>query len=657
MPKKSATKAKKSPAKAVAAKKADKARASAAPAPKTARKPAAKSARPPVARRRVSRTAVDEAPAATRHRSSSTNGREADNVTDNATGSATGNGSASMPQSLHDLLGIAEDPLVAADPVSFLRSLGTAALATTRNPSAVANAGMRFAAGTAGALQGAASRLLGSKGEAKPAVKDKRFADEAFANHPYFYLLHQMYLVNQRFAHELLDSATLTPDQERKARFAAQFLIDALAPTNTLAGNPAALRKAMQTGGKSVAQGLRNLVDDVRHNGGWPSQVDASGFTVGENMAVTPGKVVYRSELIELIQYEAQTDTVYETPLLFCPPWINKYYIMDLAPRKSLIEWAVQHGHTCFAISYRNPDESMRDTTFEDYLEKGPLDAVRVVREITGAKQVNTLSVCLGGTLTAIALAYNAAIGDDSIKTASFLNTHTDFSHPGVLGAFTDESSVNALEKKMARRGYLEASQMAHTFDAIRANDLVFQYVVNNWLMGDKPPAFDLLAWNNDSTRMPAKMHSTYLRSCYLRNEFSQGKMVIDGVTLDPHAVTVDAYVLSAVDDHIVPWISAYKTARLLGGDNRFVLSTSGHIAGIVNPPSPKAKHWTNDELPEDPQEWIAGATLREGTWWQDWIEWISARGGRKIKARTATGSVAYPVLCDAPGTFVHTRA
>ena len=260
-----------------------------------------------------------------------------------------------MPQSLHDLLGIAEDPLVAADPVSFLRSLGSAAVATTRNPAAVANAGVRFAAGTAGALQGAAGRLLGSKRTASTAVKDKRFADEAFASHPYFYLLHQMYLVNQRFAHELLDSATLTPDQERKARFAAQFLIDALAPTNTLVGNPAALRKAMQTGGKSVAKGLRNLVDDLRHNGGWPSQVDASGFEVGENMAVTPGKVVYRSDLIELIQYEAQTDTVYETPLLFCPPWINKYYIMDLAPQKSLIEWAVQHGHTCFAISYRNP--------------------------------------------------------------------------------------------------------------------------------------------------------------------------------------------------------------------------------------------------------------------------------------------------------------
>jgi len=265
--------------------------------------------------------------------------------------------------------------------------------------------------------------------------------------------------------------------------------------------------------------------------------------------------------------------------------------------------------------------------------------------------------VCLGGTLTAIALAYNAAIGDDSINTATFLNTHTDFSEPGVLGAFTDESSVVALEKRMAKKGYLEASQMAHTFDAIRANDLVFQYVVNNWLMGEKPPAFDLLAWNNDSTRMPAKMHSTYLRTCYLRNEFSRGELVIDGIKLDPGAVSVDAYVLSAVDDHIVPWVSAYKTARLLGGDNRFVLSTSGHIAGIVNPPSPKAKHWTNPELSDDPQHWLAGATLQEGTWWQDWIQWIASRAGDMIDPPRQLGSSDYPILCDAPGTFVLTRA
>ena len=626
----------------------DKGTAAMGPKPKAAKKPA-----PPRPRQSAKAGPKQGGPVRASGRGSGS--RVASGSPPSTAASAAANG---MSQSLQDLLGIAEDPVVAADPVSFLRSLSSAALATTRNPGAVMNAGMRFAVGAAGAVQGAAGRLVGTKGSSSSApLKDKRFADEAFADHPFFYLLHQLYLLNQRFAFDLLDSATLQPDQERKARFAAQFLLDALSPTNTLIGNPAALRKAMQTGGKSVTQGLRNLAHDVRYNGGWPSQVDSSGFKVGENMAITPGKVVYRSDLIELIQYEPQTATVFETPLLFCPPWINKYYIMDLAPQKSLIEWAVQHGHTCFAISYRNPDESMRETTFEDYLMKGPRDAVRVVREITGAPRINTLSVCLGGTLTAIALAYDAAIGDDSINTATFLNTHTDFSEPGVLGAFTDESSVVSLEKRMAKKGYLEASQMAHTFDAIRANDLVFQYVVNNWLMGEKPPAFDLLAWNNDSTRMPAKMHSTYLRTCYLRNEFSRGELVIDGIKLDPGAVSVDAYVLSAVDDHIVPWISAYKTARLLGGDNRFVLSTSGHIAGIVNPPSPKAKHWTNPELPDDPQHWLAGATLQEGTWWQDWIQWIASRAGDMIDPPRQVGSSDYPILCDAPGTFVLTRA
>jgi polyhydroxyalkanoate synthase len=367
--------------------------------------------------------------------------------------------------------------------------------------------------------------------------------------------------------------------------------------------------------------------------------------------------VVYRSDLIELIQYEPQVKRVHAVPLLFCPPWINKYYIMDLAPGKSLIEWAVQHGHTCFAISYRNPDGSMRDLDFEDYLRQGPLDAVRVVREITGAPEVNTLSVCLGGTLTAIGLAHNAAIGDRSIKSATFLNTHTDFSVPGTLGVFTDEATIAGLEKQMAKQGFLDSDKMAHTFDALRANDLVFNYVVNNWLLGKKPPAFDLLVWNKDSTRMPAKMHSQYLRSCYLRNEFARGEFEIDGHKLDPGKVDIDTYVLSAVDDHIVPWVSGYRTTQLLGGDNRFVLSTSGHIAGIVNPPGPKPKHWTNEAHPADPAEWKDTAQLQTGTWWEDWAKWIAKQGGPKVAAPRQLGSTDHPPIEPAPGSYVRTRA
>jgi polyhydroxyalkanoate synthase subunit PhaC len=556
---------------------------------------------------------------------------------------------------LLDLLGVAEDPVGSADPVSFLRSLAATGPALLRNPAGVAAANARLMIGWASVARATAARTLGreASGPVSPGPGDRRFADPAYAENPLYFWLMQQYLLAGQLVSELLDAAKLEGTQDAKARLAASFLVDALAPNNTLPGNPAAVRKAIETGGKSLAAGAKNFLHDVRHNGGWPSQVDSTGFEVGVNMAATPGAVVYRSDLIELIQYTPKTSRVHAVPLLFCPPWINKYYIMDLAPGKSLIEWAVAHGHTCFAISYRNPDASMRGLTFEDYLRKGPLDAVRVVREITGAEEINTLSVCLGGTLTAIGLAYNAAIGDRSIKSATFLNTHTDFSLPGKLGAFTDEDTIAGLEKKMEKRGYLDSNEMAHTFDLLRANDLVFQYLVNNWLLGNKPPSFDLLAWNSDGTRMPATMHSQYLRSCYLRNEFARGVFEIDGERLDPAKVEVDTYVLAAVDDHIVPWISGYKTARLLGGHNRFVLSTSGHIAGIVNPPSPKAKHWTNEDIPADPEDWKAAATLHDETWWEDWARWIGERGGPKVAARKQLGSADYPILEDAPGSYV----
>ena len=565
----------------------------------------------------------------------------------------------SAARSVLDRLGISEDPMGGADPVSFLRSLGAAGVGLVKNPAGAVAANARLAIGFAAAVRATAQRAVGGEtsGPVSPAAGDKRFADPAFADNPLYFLLAQQYLLTSQLVAELVDAAGLDAKQETKARFAAKFILDALAPTNTLPGNPAALRQAFDTGGKSVVKGAKNMIGDLRNNGGWPSQVDSTGFEVGVNMAATPGAVVYRSDLIELIQYEPQVKRVHTVPLLFCPPWINKYYIMDLAPGKSLIEWAVQHGHTCFAISYRNPDASMSELEFEDYLRQGPLDAVRVVREITGAPEVNTLSVCLGGTLTAIGLAHNAAIGDRSIKSATFLNTHTDFSVPGTLSVFTDEATIAGLEKQMAKKGYLDSDKMAHTFDALRANDLVFAYVVNNWLLGKKPPAFDLLVWNKDSTRMPAKMHSRYLRSCYLNNEFARGEFEIDGVKLEPGKIDIDTYVLAAVDDHIVPWVSGYKTAQLLGGHNRFVLSSSGHIAGIVNPPGPKPKHWTNDTLPVDAQEWKDNAVLEDGTWWEDWATWIAERGGPKVAAPRRLGSKEHPPIEAAPGSYVRTRA
>lgn len=562
-------------------------------------------------------------------------------------------------RAIADLLGVAETAIAGGDPVSFLRALVGAELEAAKHPLRTATAFVRFGIGAASALTSAGYRAMGgtSPGPVAPAKGDRRFADRSFEENPFYFLLEQQHLLAEQLTMDLIDAAQLDPAEDRKARMGAKLLLDTLAPTNTLVGNPAAIRVAVETSGLSLVKGARNMLDDLMNNGGWPSQVDSTPFELGVNTGCTKGKVVYRSDLIEILQYEPQTKQVYEIPLLFCPPWINKFYIMDLAPKKSLIEWAVQHGHTAFAISYRNPDASMRDTSFEDYLFQGPLDALRVVKEITGAEKVNTVSVCLGGTLTAIGLSYMARIEDDSVNSATFLNTLVDFAQPGALGAFTDEATVAGLEKKMAKTGYLDAKDMAHTFDALRANDLIFQYVVNNWLMGKKPPAFDLLAWNKDSTRMPALMHSTYIRSCYLRNEFANGDFKVADEKVDPGASDVQNYVLSAVDDHIVPWTSAYRTTQLLGGPSRFVLSTSGHIAGIVNPPSPKSKHWTNDDLPENPKRWMDEATLNEETWWEDWTRWIGTRAGKKVTAPTGLGSKDHAPMEDAPGTYVRAQA
>ena len=554
------------------------------------------------------------------------------------------------------LVGAAEAPMGAVDPSSLLLGLAGAVASSAKSPKEAAKVGVRFGLRSAQAVLAAGSRAIGidREGPARPTKGDRRFEDRAYEENPLYFLLAQEHLLASEALDELIDVAKVSAETTAKAKFAGQFLADALAPTNTLLGNPTAVRRAFDTGGKSVVRGARNMAGDVVRNGGWPSQVDTSGFELGRNMAATPGKVVHRGELIEVLQYEPQTEQVHELPLVFCPPWINKYYIMDLAPGRSLIEWAVNHGHSSFAISYRNPDASMRDLGFTDYLHRGFLEALEVVSEIAGVPKVNTVSVCLGGTLTAIGLAYCAQVGKDLVNASTFLNTHTDFSEPGTLGVFTDERSVRSLERRMNKKGYLDAKEMAHTFDALRANELIFSYVSSNWLLGDKPPAFDLLAWNGDSTRMPARMHSQYLRSCYLENQFSRGEFEVDGYKLDPAAVDTENYVLGAVADHIVPWTSAHKTSRLLGGRNRFVLSSSGHIAGIVNPPSPKARYWTNDDAGSaEAEEWLEGAQQHQETWWEDWARWIGERAGGMRDRPTDLGSGGHPPVGDAPGTYV----
>ncbi len=552
-----------------------------------------------------------------------------------------------------------DDLIAKSDPVSFLGSLKAAHTSLLSKPTDVAAANARMMIGLDAAVRATIECASGATpaAPAAPSKEDSRFSDPAYAKNPLYFLLEQEYLLSCQYVNELLDAAQLDEDQDHKARFAAKFVLDALAPTNTLLGNPAALREAFTSGGESLVRGARNMLHDVREKGGWPTQVDTSGFELGVNLAATAGAVVYRNQLIELIEYAPQTEQVFSVPLLFCPPWINKYYIMDLAPGKSLVEWAVQHGHTCFAMSYRNPDSSMRDLGFEDYLRLGLFDALRVVREITHALDVNTISLCLGGTMSAIGLAYNAAVGDTSIRTATFLNTATDFSEPGVLGLFTDEATIAGLEAQMAKEGFLEADAMSHVFDTLRANDLIFQYVGNNWLQGKQPPAFDLLAWNSDGTRMPAKMHSEYLRSCYLKNEFARGEFTVDGRKLYPKDVKVDTYVVAAINDHIVPWRSGYKTATIFSGPNRFVLTSAGHIAGIVNPPGPKPKYWSNEARPDDANVWKDEAKLVNDTWWQDWSEWIAERAGEQVAAPDHLGNSTHTTIEPAPGTYVRVRA
>jgi polyhydroxyalkanoate synthase subunit PhaC len=541
------------------------------------------------------------------------------------------------------------------DPVGFGESLASVGRGLARNPVDALQALTRYTTDLVAASAAAAARSLGadSEGQSERRPRDRRFADPAWDRNPLYYWLREGYLLFDRLTQDLVAAAHLEQPAAGKAAFASQTIVDALAPTNTLLGNPAAVKKAFETAGASVFRGLRTFLADVAENGGLPRQIDSTAFTVGKDLAATPGKVVLRNELMELIQYAPQTETVFEVPLLCSPPWINKYYVMDLAPGRSFIEWAVQHGHTVFAISYRNPGESMRGVTLDDYMLEGPRDALRAIEEITGAPQANIVGLCLGGTITTMLLAYLEQVGDRRVRSATLLNTLVDFSEPGVLGVFTDEATIAGLERKMESRGYLDASEMSRTFTLLRANDLLWNYVVNNWLLGEKPPPFDILAWNDDDTRLPAAMHSFYLRSCYVRNEFAQGKLELAGEKLNPQAIKADVYVLSAREDHIAPWHAGYATTRALPkGAVRFVLSSSGHIAGIVNPPGPKGSYWTNDRLELEPERWLEGATSHQGSWWEDWSPWIEDRAGAR-RPPPPMGSEKYSPIADAPGTYV----
>ena len=542
------------------------------------------------------------------------------------------------------------------DVAEFARALAAAVRGSVLHPVASVGSALRLVTRLAPLPAIAVGRWFGAELESHVDVdpKDRRFADPAWSDNPVFYSLRLMYEIAGHYGDELVDSSGVDALSREKAGVALGLLHDSLAPSNFHLTNPAVIKRAIDTAGKSVVDGAWNFVDDVLHNGGRPRQVDTSSFVLGKNLAATPSKVVYRNELMELLQYEPNTPKVHANPLLFSPPWINKYYVMDLAPGRSFVEWAVNHDRTVFAISYRNPGPEQAHVTLDDYLVHGPRRALDVVEDITGAQTIDVVGLCLGGAMTAITAAYLNAKGDSRVGTLTLLNTLLDYSDPGVLRVFTDRRAVERLEKQMARKGYLPGASMATTFDLLRPNDLIFNYVVSNWLMGQQPPAFDILAWNADSTRLPAAMHSFYLRNFYVENSLAKGRLELAGEPIRLADIKQDTYLVGAENDHIVPWRSAYAAIRLLSGPVRFVLSSGGHIAGIVNPPGPKGWYLVADETPQSPIEWREKAARHAGSWWEDWVGWSREHAGPLVDP-PPLGSDAYPVMCDGPGDYIRT--
>ncbi|OLL71033.1 Polyhydroxyalkanoic acid synthase [Pseudonocardia sp. Ae168_Ps1] len=545
------------------------------------------------------------------------------------------------------------------DPVGFGGALGEAAKSLAGSPGAVLRAGFGFGVDSAKAVAAAASRAVGgtTNGPASLPEKDKRYADPAWEGNAWYYLARQEHALLADRLTELSKAARVSPVARRKLDWLVGQTVEALAPSNAVVTNPAWPKKIVETGGLNVVRGARNMLRDTVQNRGMPRQVTPGQYVVGKDLAVTPGHVVFRNRLIELIQYEPQTEKVHETPLLMSPPWINKYYIMDLAPGKSLVEWAVQHGHTVFMISYRNPDSALADLTMSDYLREGPIAAIDVVREITGKDKINVAGLCLGGALSAATVAWLEARGTQYVNSLTLMNTLLDYTGPGQLGVFTDEQTVNRLERSMRKDGYLPAASMKTTFDLLRATELVWNYVVNDWMLGEDPKPFDMLSWNADSTRMPAAMQTEYLRTLYLENRFAEGKLELAGERLGIADVRPDSYVITAESDHIAPWRSVYTGAAKIGGTVRFVLSNSGHIAGVVNPPSPKSRHWfgESDDLPASPDDWRDDAGERKASWWEDWTPWIAERAGKEVSAPKKVGSDAHPPLEPSSGRYVLT--
>ena len=495
---------------------------------------------------------------------------------------------------------------------------------------------------------------------AAPERSDRRFADKSWDRSTAYNVVKQSYLITSNW---IMDSAArvkgLDDATRRKVLFYTRQYVDAMAPTNFIATNPQVLKATVESHGRNLFDGLDNLATDIERGHGRLdiAMTDYTHFRLGENVATTPGKVIYQNDLIQLIQYTPTTEQAYRRPLLIVPPWINKYYVLDLQPKNSFIKWVVGQGHTTFVISWVNPTTSLKEKSFEHYLLEGPLSALGAIERATGETDVNILGYCIGGTLTSITLAYLAARQDSRVKSATFLTSMIDFAEPGELGVFIDEQQLTALEHHMEEKGYLEGHHMAQVFNLMRDKELIWSFVVNNYLLGRQPLAFDLLYWNADSTRMPARMHGFYLRKMYQENKLIEpGGIVMNGVPIDLRRVDIPTYLLSTEQDHIAPWRSTYAATQIYSGSVRFVLSTSGHIAGVINPPAAKKyAHSTNSRNPPDPSAWKRGATKHDGSWWPDWARWIARRGGGKVPAREP-GDGELPPLEDAPGSYVKVR-
>lgn len=528
------------------------------------------------------------------------------------------------------------------------------------NPQRLAAAQMELWQEYVGLWQHMAHRATGAtEGEAyaAPEKGDRRFKDASWEENHIFDLLKQSYLVSSRWLQKTVSEVEgLDDDTRLKVDFYTRQFVDALSPSNFFHTNPEVIRATVESQGENLVRGLDNLIEDLEGGKGI-SQTDFDAFEVGRNVAVAPGKVVFQNRLLQLIQFSPTTEETYAYPLLICPPWINKYYILDLKPENSFIQWAVSQGFTVFIVSWVNPDESYATTTFEDYMTEGLLEAIDAALKATEQTKLNVIGYCIGGTLLATTLAYLATKNDKRINAVTFFTSLVDFEKAGELRVFIDEEQLKLLDEHMGESGVLNGRKMAAAFNMMRANDLIWSFVVNNYMLGKDPIPFDLLYWNADGTNMPQAMHSYYLRNMYLKNLLAKpGALKIGGVPIDLGKIDLSTYVLSTREDHIAPWESCYRLPRLTNGKARFVLAQSGHIAGVVSPPGKtKYGHWTNEKLPEDPQEWLESAQVHEGSWWPDWAAWLAPQSGKKVPARTP-GDGPLKAIEDAPGSYVQKK-